>query len=182
MADYENILLDVDGAVATITLNRPEKLNATSPGLQSDLTDCLRELRPRRRSARDPAQGGPARILRRLRHHARSADLAPQPTHRRHRGGARRVAHPRSIAKICAKSLMAGSGCGATASRSSPRSTATASPVAETSSAPVTSSSPPRTRVSGIPPAARLASRPPPASGRSGSACSRARSCSSPAT
>ncbi len=46
MADYENILLDVNGAVATITLNRPEKLNAISPGLQSDLTDCLRELRP----------------------------------------------------------------------------------------------------------------------------------------
>ena len=46
MADYEHILLDVDGAVATITLNRPEQLNAFSPGLQSDLTDCLRELRP----------------------------------------------------------------------------------------------------------------------------------------
>ncbi len=46
MADYENILLDVDGAVATITLDRPEKLNAISPGLLSDLSDCLRELRP----------------------------------------------------------------------------------------------------------------------------------------
>ena len=46
MADYENILLDVDGAVATITLNRPEKLNAISMGLLDDLSDCLRELRP----------------------------------------------------------------------------------------------------------------------------------------
>ena len=45
MADYDNILLDVDGAVATITLNRPEKLNAMNQGLLTDLFDALRELR-----------------------------------------------------------------------------------------------------------------------------------------
>jgi enoyl-CoA hydratase len=43
---YENILVDVDGAVATITLNRPEKLNALSRGLLSDLHAALRELNP----------------------------------------------------------------------------------------------------------------------------------------
>ena len=43
---YENLLVDVDGPVATITLNRPEKLNALSRGLLSDLRDALRELNP----------------------------------------------------------------------------------------------------------------------------------------
>ena len=43
MADYDNVLLDVDGAVATITLNRPEKLNAMNQGLLTDLFDCLRQ-------------------------------------------------------------------------------------------------------------------------------------------
>ncbi len=44
--DYDNILLDIDGPVATITLNRPEKLNAMNPGLLDDLFEALRELRP----------------------------------------------------------------------------------------------------------------------------------------
>jgi enoyl-CoA hydratase len=43
---YDNVLVDVDGPVATITLNRPEKLNALSPGLLSDLRAALRELNP----------------------------------------------------------------------------------------------------------------------------------------
>ena len=44
MTSYENIL--VDGAVATITLNRPEKLNAISQALRDDLEAALRELNP----------------------------------------------------------------------------------------------------------------------------------------
>ncbi len=43
---YEYILVETDGPVATITLNRPERLNALSPGLLSDLETALRELRP----------------------------------------------------------------------------------------------------------------------------------------
>ncbi len=43
---YENILVETDGPVATITLNRPERLNALSPGLLTDLEAALRELRP----------------------------------------------------------------------------------------------------------------------------------------
>ena len=43
---YENVLVDVEGAVATITLNRPEKLNAISPALRDDLEAALRELEP----------------------------------------------------------------------------------------------------------------------------------------
>lgn len=46
MTDFESILLDIQGAVATITLNRPEKLNALSRGLQDDLQAALRELNP----------------------------------------------------------------------------------------------------------------------------------------
>ena len=46
MKTYENILCETDGAVATITLNRPEKLNAISPGLRDDLENCLKELNP----------------------------------------------------------------------------------------------------------------------------------------
>lgn len=43
---YENVLVDFDGPVATITMNRPEKLNALSAGLQNDLQQALRDLSP----------------------------------------------------------------------------------------------------------------------------------------
>lgn len=41
---YQNVLVDVDGPVATITLNRPEQLNALSRGLLDDLYQALRDL------------------------------------------------------------------------------------------------------------------------------------------
>jgi len=43
---YENVLVDTDGPVATITLNRPEQLNALSTGLLADLFAALGELNP----------------------------------------------------------------------------------------------------------------------------------------
>ena len=43
---HETIELDVAGAVATITLNRPDKLNALSPQLRGELENALAELRP----------------------------------------------------------------------------------------------------------------------------------------
>ena len=46
MTSYENLLVDIAGPVATITLNRPEKLNAISQGLRDDLEAALRELNP----------------------------------------------------------------------------------------------------------------------------------------
>ncbi|MYF80528.1 MAG: enoyl-CoA hydratase/isomerase family protein, partial [Chloroflexi bacterium] len=46
MTEYENVLVEIDGPVATITLNRPEKLNAISGGLRDDLEGALRELNP----------------------------------------------------------------------------------------------------------------------------------------
>lgn len=42
--DYETVLCETDGAVGTITLNRPEKLNAMSPQLRDDLEAALRAL------------------------------------------------------------------------------------------------------------------------------------------
>ena len=44
--EFENVLVDIDGPVATITLNRPEKLNALSNALRQDLHDALVALNP----------------------------------------------------------------------------------------------------------------------------------------
>lgn len=47
MTEYQNILVDVaPSGVATISLNRPEKLNAISPELRDDLEAALKELNP----------------------------------------------------------------------------------------------------------------------------------------
>jgi enoyl-CoA hydratase len=44
--NYDNLLVDVEGPVATLTLNRPEQLNALSVGLLDDLHAALRALNP----------------------------------------------------------------------------------------------------------------------------------------
>ena len=46
MTEYQNVLVEIDGPVATITLNRPEQLNAMSTGLLDDLYAALRDLNP----------------------------------------------------------------------------------------------------------------------------------------
>jgi enoyl-CoA hydratase len=46
VTDHQNLLVETDGAVATITLNRPERLNALSNGLLDDLFAALAELNP----------------------------------------------------------------------------------------------------------------------------------------
>ena len=43
---YETLELAVDDAVATITLNVPDRLNALSPQLRDELENALAELRP----------------------------------------------------------------------------------------------------------------------------------------
>ena len=40
---FENLIYDIQDNVATLTLNRPEKLNALNSGLQQDLRDALNE-------------------------------------------------------------------------------------------------------------------------------------------
>lgn len=39
--DYENLIVDIDGNVATISLNRPEKRNALSANLRAEFKDLL---------------------------------------------------------------------------------------------------------------------------------------------
>ena len=41
--DYQTLNFDVDSGVATITLNRPEKLNALSNNLRGELMEAMRE-------------------------------------------------------------------------------------------------------------------------------------------
>ena len=43
--DYETVKLTIDGAVATITMNRPEVLNAMTTQLGVDIRDALRVVR-----------------------------------------------------------------------------------------------------------------------------------------
>mgnify|MGYP001771001538 CR=1 FL=1 len=43
MATYQDILYDVDGPIAYITLNRPEKMNALSNNLRGELVHALKE-------------------------------------------------------------------------------------------------------------------------------------------
>ena len=42
--DFANVIVDIDGAVATVTLNRPQALNALSYGLVKDLSLALQQL------------------------------------------------------------------------------------------------------------------------------------------
>ena len=41
---YENILLERDGSTAIVTLNRPERRNALSLAMLTELTSCFRNI------------------------------------------------------------------------------------------------------------------------------------------
>jgi len=58
---YKNLLADLDGPIATITLNRPERRNALSLELMNELIDCLQAIgRSRETRAVILAASGPA--------------------------------------------------------------------------------------------------------------------------
>ena len=42
---YKTLLVDFDGGVAVLTLNRPDKRNAMNPTLGEEITDALERLR-----------------------------------------------------------------------------------------------------------------------------------------
>ncbi|GMM92191.1 enoyl-CoA hydratase-related protein [Qipengyuania sp. MTN3-11] len=44
MSDYETIRIDTDGGVATLTLNRPERLNACPPQMAEEIFAAVRDL------------------------------------------------------------------------------------------------------------------------------------------
>lgn len=44
MSDYETILCEIDGNLATVTLNRPDSLNGITGTLNRELHTCLREV------------------------------------------------------------------------------------------------------------------------------------------
>ena len=60
---YETVLYEVTNKVATITLNRPEALNALSPKLEDEMHQALDEADADEgvRASSSPAQGGPSR-------------------------------------------------------------------------------------------------------------------------
>ena len=56
----DNLRLELDGSVATLTLTRPQRLNAMSPGLVDDLHSCL-DVLARNRDARVVVMTGEGR-------------------------------------------------------------------------------------------------------------------------
>src|SRR5450759_2244131 len=44
VAKYQSILFDTEGEIAIVTLNRPQRRNALSLELMTELIDCLNEI------------------------------------------------------------------------------------------------------------------------------------------
>ena len=130
MYTYDNVLVDFEGPVATITLNRPERLNALSAGMMEDLDAALRDLN----------RGDAIRVIRVKgagRAFCPGYDLNPDTTvYERGTGSAgaitpwpgRASRTSPATGKGCGWWRSGGCACGTTASRSSPRCTTTASP------------------------------------------------------
>ena len=68
---YENVLYETDGRVATITMNRPDKLNALSEGLIDDIVAAAEEAEADREVRSIILKAAGRGLLRRLRHFPR---------------------------------------------------------------------------------------------------------------
>ena len=65
---YQHILYDVSEKIATITLNRPDRMNAWTPIMERDVRHAMEAASRGRRCARHRADRCGARVLRRRRH------------------------------------------------------------------------------------------------------------------
>ena len=45
MSDFETLLLDVSDGVATVTLNRPDRMNTMNMAMRRELEECFRRVR-----------------------------------------------------------------------------------------------------------------------------------------
>jgi feruloyl-CoA hydratase/lyase len=45
MSEWKTVKVDLEGSIAVVTLNRPQKRNAMSPQLHIDMVDVLETLR-----------------------------------------------------------------------------------------------------------------------------------------
>jgi len=86
---YPSLLLDVEGRVATITINRPEKRNAWSPQLNADLLEVLSELGADREVRATILTGAGDKAF------SAGADLGDPRTHRVDKAGSHLARAPR---------------------------------------------------------------------------------------
>ena len=96
-AEFEQITTEIDGTILVITLNRPDKLNAYTGQMGSEIEAAFRTRRHRRRCSRDHRHRLGPRLLRRRRRLGRRGELRHlgRPRRRRVRQPARQGA-PRS--------------------------------------------------------------------------------------
>ena len=63
VAKYQNILFDTEGQIAIVTLNRPQRRNALSLELMTELIECLNEIGRDRILAGGAVAGGGQSLL-----------------------------------------------------------------------------------------------------------------------
>ena len=83
---YETLLYDTDGAIATITLNRPDRLNTIVPPMPDELEAAIDARGGRWRREGDRAARSRSRLLRGIRSRRRLPPLGRGPDDRREVG------------------------------------------------------------------------------------------------
>ena len=94
MTDQTNVLFEVSDRIATITLNRPDALNATTDDLYSELAAIIRDLRSRKDVGCVILTGAGRGFCAGADLKARKDEMTPLERRDRHRGILRDVLHP----------------------------------------------------------------------------------------